>query len=249
MLQKWAINLIGIISWPASSPPIFHFFMKSGKDGNTVITRYSPYQHIYDDFSHETSIVDHSTGVCNVGSPSVVRIWYGKKTKNKQSEDDEDCQVVHVNNGFCPSPSRWANPISGVENARRHCVEGSIANLLYHLGETTLYRSILLSMNQTEAGAIYKIATGCILNDSVTKPRSIVDGHFRDPIMKCLWILELSKKYSFQKVNIEKFTTSRDTMVNADSLALPTILALKSSHNMRFEEQSNVPGNHVTCYW
>ena len=38
-------------------------------------------------------------------------------------------------------------------------------------------------------------------------------------------------------------------MVNADSLVLPTILALKSSHNMRFEEQSKVPGNHVTCYW
>ena len=27
------------------------------------------------------------------------------------------------------------------------------------------------------------------------------------------------------------------------------ILVLQSSHNMRFEEQSKVPGNHVTCYW
>ena len=106
--------------------------------------------------------------------------------KTKKSKDDEDCQVVHGNNGFCPSPSRWANPISDVENTRRNCAEGSIANLLYHLGDTTLYHSILLSMNQTKASVIYKIATGCTLNDSVTMPRAVVEGHFRDPIMKCL---------------------------------------------------------------
>ena len=100
--------------------------------------------------------------------------------------------LFRANNGFCPSPSRWANPISDVENTRRNCAEGSIANLLYHLGDTTLYHSILLSMNQTEASVIYKIATGCTLNDSVTTPRAVVDGHFRDPIMKCLWILDLS---------------------------------------------------------
>jgi len=31
-------------------------------------------------------------------------------------------------------------------------------------------------------------------------------------------------------------------MINAELLALPSILALKSSHNMRFEEQSKLPG-------
>ena len=81
-------------------------------------------------------------------------------------------------------------------------------------------------MYQTEASVIYKIATGCILNDSVSKPRSIVDGHFRDPIMKCLWILDLSGKYFYKKMNIEMFATSRDTMINAHFLAIPTILAL-----------------------
>ena len=99
-------------------------------------------------------------------------------------------------------------------------------------------------------GVIYKIAIGCELNDSVFKPRCIVEGHFRDPIMKCLWILELSEKYSFQKLNIKMFTASRDTLIiNAELLVLPIILALKSSHNMRFEDQSKVPGNRVTCYW
>jgi hypothetical protein len=68
--------------------------------------------------------------------------------------------------------------------------------------------------------------------------------------MKCLWIfLELSEKYFYKKLNIAKFATSRDTMINAHFLALPTIFALQSSHNMRFEEQSKLPGNHVTCYW
>ena len=96
---------------------------------------------------------------------------------------------------------------------------------------------------------IYKIATGCELNDSVFKPRGIVDGHFRDPIMKCLLILELSERFSVQKLNIEKFATARDIMINAEHLVFPTIFELKSSHNMRFEQQSKVPGNHVTCYW
>ena len=82
--------------------------MKSGKDGNVVTTHYSPYKHIWDDFSHEALILDNVTGVFNVGSPSVIRIGYGKKTKKIQS-DDEDCQVVHGNNGFCPSLSRWAS--------------------------------------------------------------------------------------------------------------------------------------------
>ena len=99
---------------------------------------------------------------------------------------------------------KWANPLYDEENAHRRCVEGIIANLLYHLGETTLYCSILLSINQTEVGVIYKIATGYVLNYSVFKPRYTVEGHFRDPIMKCLWILELSEKYSHQKLNIEK---------------------------------------------
>ena len=74
--------------------------MKSGKDGNVGTTRYSPYEHIYDDLSHETWILDNTTRMFNVGSPNVIRIGYGKKTKNKQSKDDEDCQVVHGNNGF-----------------------------------------------------------------------------------------------------------------------------------------------------
>ena len=121
---------LAVYSWPASSPPIFQFLMKSGKDGNVVTTHYSPYEYIRDDFSHEALILDNVTGVFNVGSPSVIRIGYGKKTKNKESKDDKDCQVVHGNNGFFSSPSRWANPISDVENARRNCAEGSIANLL-----------------------------------------------------------------------------------------------------------------------
>jgi len=129
--------------------------MKSGKGSTAVTHHYSPYEHIRDDFSHEASILDNVTGVFNVGSPSVIRIGYGKKSKN----------------------------------------------------------------------------------------------NFRDPIMKCLWILELSEKYFHKKLNIAKFATSRDTMINAHFLALPTILALQSSHNMRFEEQSKLPGNHVTCYW
>ena len=33
---------LALYSWPASSPPIFQFFMKSGKDGNVVTTCYSP---------------------------------------------------------------------------------------------------------------------------------------------------------------------------------------------------------------
>ena len=81
---------LAVYSWPASSPPIFQFLMKSGKNGNVVTTHYSPYKHIQNDFSHEALILDNVPGVFNVGSPSVIRIGYGKKTK-KKSKDDEDC--------------------------------------------------------------------------------------------------------------------------------------------------------------
>ena len=57
--------------------------MKSDKDGNVVTTHCSPYEYIWDDFSHEALILDNVTGVFNVGSPSVIRIGYGKKSKNK----------------------------------------------------------------------------------------------------------------------------------------------------------------------
>ena len=88
------------VQWYRNQQLIFQFLIKSGKDGNVVTTHYSPYEHIRDDFSHEALILDNVTGVFNVGSPSVIRIGYGKKTKTKKSKDDEDCQVVHGNNGF-----------------------------------------------------------------------------------------------------------------------------------------------------
>ena len=52
---------LAVHSWPASSPPIFQFLMKSGKDSTAVTTHYSPYKHIRDDFSHEASILDNVT--------------------------------------------------------------------------------------------------------------------------------------------------------------------------------------------
>ena len=56
--------------------------------------------------------------------------------RKQEKVDDDDCEVVNGNKqGFCPSPLRWATPISDVENDHRHCAEGSIANLLYHLGK------------------------------------------------------------------------------------------------------------------
>ena len=77
---------LAVYSWPASSPPIFKFLMKSGNNSTAVTFHYSPYEQIRDDFSHEVSILDNVTGVFNVGSPSVIRIGYGKKSKNKKIE-------------------------------------------------------------------------------------------------------------------------------------------------------------------
>jgi hypothetical protein len=48
---------------------------------------------------------------------------------------------------------------------------------------------------------------------------------------------------------MNKFSTARDAILNSQYLALPTIMALKSSHNMRFAEESKIPCNHVTCCW
>ena len=135
-----------LYSSPASSPPIFQFLMKRGIDGNAISTHYGPYEHVYDNFSHEPWMLDNVTEVVNVGSPSVIRIGYVKRTKNQS--DDDDCEVVYGNKGVYTSPLRWANPLHDVKNARHYCAEGtSITKLLYHIGEMTLYCSILLSMN------------------------------------------------------------------------------------------------------
>ena len=77
----------------------------------------------------------------------------------------------------------------------------------------------------------------------------VVGNQFRDPIMKCLWIVELSGRYFVQKLSLNKFSNAPDTILNAQYLVLPTIMVLKSSHIIRFAGESKVPGNHVIFCW
>ena len=44
-------------------------------------------------------------------------------------------------------------------------------------------------------------------------------------------------------------STAKDKILNSQYLVLPTIMVLKSSHNIRFAEESKILGNHVTCCW
>jgi len=149
------------------------------------------------------------------------------------------------------SPSKWENPLYDTENFHRWCAEGSIANLLFHLGEELIYQKIKLSMGEAHVAKIYHIATGSVYDkNDVMRPNGLdKTNQFRDPMLKCLWIVELSGRYFVQKLNMNKFSTAKDTILNFQYLALPTIMALKSSHNMRFAEDSKIPGNHVTCWW
>ena len=128
-----------------------------------------------------------------------------------------------------------------MENSHSRCAEGSIANFLFHPGEETIYRSIKISMNETHAAKIYHIVTRCVFNKNVTRPMGVDDGNqFIDPMMKCLWIVQRSGRYFVQKLNMNKFSTARDTILNAQYLVLPTIMALKSSHIRRFAEESKI---------
>ena len=96
-------------------------------------------------------------------------------------------------------------------------------------------------MEESHVAKIYHIATGCVFNKNVTRPKGLDNNNqFRDPMLKCLWIVELSRRYFVQKLNMNKFSTARDTILNSQYLALPT---------MRFVEESKIPGNHVTCCW
>ena len=105
-------------------------------------------------------------------------------------------------------------------------------------------------MDESHVAKIYHIVTGCVFNKNVTRSKGLDnDNQFRDTMLKCLWIVELSGRYFVQKLNMNKFSTAKDTILNSQYLALPTIMALKSSHNMRFAEDSKIPGNHVTCWW
>ena len=79
--------------------------MNGGNDGNTISTQYGPYDHVEQDFLHENWILDDVAEVFNVGSPNVIRIAYGKKTKKKKCDND-DCAVVLDKGGFCQSLPR-----------------------------------------------------------------------------------------------------------------------------------------------
>ena len=70
-------------------------------------------------------------------------------------------------------------------------------------------------MEESHIAKIYHIATGCVFNKSVPRPMGLDDGNqFRDPMLKCLWIVQLSGKYFVQKLNMNKFSTARDTILN-----------------------------------
>ena len=85
------------------------------------------------------------------------------------------------------SPSKWENPLYDTENSHRWCAEGSIANLLFHLGEELIYRKIQLSMEESHVAKIYHIATGCVFNKNVMRPNGLDNSNqFRDPMLKCL---------------------------------------------------------------
>ena len=151
-----------LYSSPATYPPAFQFIMKGGKYDTAISTHYGPYDHVKQDVLHKSWILDDVTGVFNVGSSNMIRIGYGKKTKKKKIDND-DYAVVLGKGDFCQILSKWANPLYDDEHVHRRCAEASIASMLYHLEEMTLHHSMVVSINQTEVGILYNIATGCIL--------------------------------------------------------------------------------------
>ena len=159
---------------PSNSPPLYEFLMKGGENGKEVLTVFDPHEHIHQDFSHEPWILDKSAGVFNVGSPFFVRIGYEKKSKTQNLSDESGAIDI---NDLQRSPFKWENPFYDIEHSHRRCAEESIANLLYHLGDTDIYEAIKLSVNETDVSKIYHIATGCVHNDSVQKPPGVVKGN------------------------------------------------------------------------
>ena len=86
--------------------------------------------------------------------------WLWKEVKIKKVIDGFS-DVDLDKRSLMRSPSKWKNPLYDTENSHRWCAEGSIANLLFHLGEESIYRSIKLSMEESHVAKIYNIATGC----------------------------------------------------------------------------------------
>ena len=92
-----------LYSCPSNSPPLNEFMMKGGENRKEMLTVFSPYERIHQDFSHEPWLLDKSSGVFNVGSPFFVGIGHGKKSKTQKLSDEGE--TIDVND-LQRSPSK-----------------------------------------------------------------------------------------------------------------------------------------------
>jgi hypothetical protein len=121
------------------------------------------------------------------------------------------------------------------ENATKHCVEGAVANLLFHMN---------LREDAEEFRKLSTMPGRELLNAmAADKPPKNVQDHRQglNPVETCIWILE--KKFNcrrFGYLNTDHFKTAASTVEKLKQICLPVLISVVGKHSMY---------NHVVIIW
>jgi len=218
-------------------------------DGKGTYTKtvYTRYPELKVDLSEEEFLLEGLTTLPSVYSHRVLHFGYGSKT-HCISVDNERETILSPSSAQEPPnplPSTWQNFWYSHRNDHHICAEGSIANLLYHIGHHDAAEMIKSIAFENNVAVILKIIGCDQTRNKLGLSNGVRNGQFQDPIKKCLWVLQAI--YLIQRSVLDtnmKFNTPANTIRDLKLLVLPTILSLSS-----MSDTDGIACNHVVGFW
>jgi len=208
---------------------------------------YCNYDEVTEDLSHEPYLMDHIVSVANVGSFRHLHFGYGSKNNEiVEPEGRITRSQTNANNPKDPSPSVWDNWWYSRKNEHHLCAEGSCANLCMNLGLIPMANFIkhISLINNVET--IIREMGQVKIPHSMKNPQGSRNGQFHDPILKCLWPLQVKYHIGRQPLDtLRSFRTPTSTLNDLECITLPTILSLKSTSY----GEDGILCNHVVAFW
>ena len=224
---------------------------KSPKGNGTYIKIvYTRYPKLKDDLSEEEFLLEGLNTLPSVYSHRVLHFGYGSKThciSVDNEVDNEHKMILSPSSAQEPPnslPSTWQNFWYSHRNDHHICTEGSIANLLYHIGQHDAAEMIKSIAFENNVAVILKIIGCDQTRNKLGLSNGVRDGQFRDPIKKFLWVLQAIFHIQRSVLNtVEKFNTPANTIRDLKLLVLPTILSLSS-----MSDTDGIACNHVVGF-
>jgi hypothetical protein len=180
----------------------------------------------------EPWIIDTAHHLCTVRNYKKITFGDGAKLKTDQEDRKPPGKILKIET---ESSYVRINFWSDKSNNGKLCVEGAVANLLYHMNmhyEANLFKKLCLMTDEELCHVMGVLA----MPNKVQSKRSGID-----PMDKCMWILE--KKFNCRRtmyLKPEEFATSQMLNNNLFKLRFPVILSILG-------ERSSY--NHVVVVW